>query len=112
MEVDMCNFTAKRLKDLLQAQGLSQKELSAKAGITESAVSHYLKGDRIPRGAILLNIANALGVTTDYLLNEGEPEHNSYDDVETSYQLLARNANTLTMEQKTRFLTLLLKEEK
>ncbi len=108
----MENFTSKRLKELLEAQGMSQKDLSVKAGITESAVSHYLKGDRVPRGAILLNIANALGVTTDYLLNEQEPENDSLEDLETSYRLLARNANMLTMEQKTKFLTLLLQEGK
>ena len=108
----MENFTATRLKSLLEARGMSQKELALKAGITEAAVSHYLKGDRIPRGAILLNIANALGVSTDYLLNMAEPANDSDEDIETSYRLLARNAKLLSMEQKAKFLTLLLKESK
>lgn len=108
----MEDFTASRLKSLLKSQGMTQKELAAKAGITEAAVSHYLKGDRVPRGAILLNIAKALGVSTDYLLNIAEPKNDSEDDIETSYRLLARNAKLLTMEQKTNFLTLLLQESK
>lgn len=91
---------------------MSQKELSVKAGVTEAAVSHYLKGDRVPRGALLLNLANALGVTADYLPNRAEPEKNAEEDLETSYRLLARNAGKLTMEQKTKFLTLLLREGK
>ena len=108
----MENFTAERLKRLLESQGMSQKELAEKAGITESAVSHYLKGDRIPRGAILLNIAKALGVSTDYLLNLAEPENDSDKDITTAYRLLARNSKLLTMEQKTKFLSLLLQEGK
>ncbi len=108
----MENFTAERLKSLLESQGMSQKELAAKAGITESAVSHYLKGDRIPRGAILLNIAKALGVSTDYLLNLSEPKNDSDEDITTAYRLLARNSKLLTVEQKTKFLSLLLKESK
>lgn len=108
----MENLTAFRLASLLKAQGLTQKELAIKAGVTESAVSHYLKGDRIPRGAILLNLANSLGVSTDYLLNEDNPTSDSYEDIETSYRLLARNAKLLSIEQKTKFLTLLLQENK
>lgn len=108
----MESITAKRLGDLLEAQGMSQKELSVKAGVTEAAVSHYLKGDRVPRGAILLNIANALGVTADYLLSKAEPEKDAEEDLEISYRLLARNAGKLTIEQKTKFLTLLLQEGK
>ncbi len=108
----MEDFTARRLKELLESQGMSQKELAEKAGITESAVSHYLKGDRIPRGAILLNIAKALGVSTDYLLNLSEPKNDSDKDITTAYRLLARNSKLLTMEQKTKFLSLLLQEGK
>ena len=106
----MNNFTASRLKERLEAQGMTQKELASKAGITEAAVSHYLKGDRVPRGAILLNVAKALNVSTDYLLNIAAPANNSEDDIEKSFRLLARNAKLLTMEQKTKFLTLLLQE--
>ena len=108
----MENFTATRLKKLLDSQGMTQKDLAIKAGITESAVSHYLKGDRVPRGAILLNIAKALGVSTDYLLNIAEPDNNSEEDITKAYRLLTRNANLLTVEQKKEFLALLLKEGK
>lgn len=101
-----------RLKNLLESQGISQKELAVRAGVTEAAVSHYIKGDRVPRGAILLNIANALNVTADYLLNGEEPEKDMNNDIEKSYRLLARNAKCLTIEQKTKFLALLLQEDR
>ena len=110
--IQMEKQMAERLKELLEKQEMSQKALAVKAGITEAAVSHYLNGDRAPRGAILLNIANALGVSTDYLLDINLKDNNSPDDIEKSYRLLARNAKQLTLEQKTKFLTLLLQEGK
>ena len=39
---------AEVLKEACKTKGMTQTELSKRAGITESAISHYLKGDRIP----------------------------------------------------------------
>ena len=49
-----------RLANLIRSRGLSQKEVALKTNLTEGAISHYLKGDREPKGAILLSIANVL----------------------------------------------------
>lgn len=49
---------------------IDPKELSLKTGITESSISHYVNGDRVPRGANLTKIADALGTTTDDLLRK------------------------------------------
>ena len=57
----MTNLMGEKLRMLIAERGVSQKELAQKAGVTEAAISHYINGDRSPRGAILLNIANALG---------------------------------------------------
>ena len=56
---------------------MSQKALADATNLSEGAVSHYLKGDRIPKGAILLNIANALGTTVDYLTGKSNEAHES-----------------------------------
>ena len=106
------NVTAEKIKALLENQGMTQKELAEKANVTQAAVSHYIKGDRAPRGAILLNIANTLNVSTDYLLSIEDSDNDCSDEIESSYRLLARNSNKLTFEQKQRFLKLLLSEEK
>ena len=84
--------------------------MAQKAGVTEAAVSHYINGDRSPRGAILLNIANALGTTTDFLLSVSKSEKNniSENEIENCYKLLAKNINQVSFEQKQRFLKLLL----
>ena len=107
----MATLMGEKLKDLLVKRGISQKELAQRAGVTEAAVSHYISGDRAPRGAILLNIANALGTTTDFLLSISEKEDDSIsseNEIENSFRLLARNANKISLEQKEKFIKLLL----
>ena len=106
----MTNLMGEKLRMLILERGVSQKELAQKAGVTEAAVSHYINGDRSPRGAILLNIANALGTTTDFLLSGSKSEKNniSENEIENCYKLLAKNINQVSFEQKHRFLKLLL----
>ena len=43
----------KRIKELLEKKGITQKELALKVGCTEAAISHYIKGDRIPRSSVM-----------------------------------------------------------
>ena len=98
-----------RFAALLQARGLSQKELAQKTNLTESAVSHYLKGDREPRGAILLNIANALGTSTDYLsgkTDEVKPA-GADSEIQKAFNLVARNAPNMSAEDRERFIRIL-----
>lgn len=58
----------KRLSDLLCQRNLSQKELAIRANTTEATVSRYLNLERTPQVEIVISIAKALNVTTDYLL--------------------------------------------
>ncbi len=59
---------SERLVALLKEQNLSQRELSDRIGVTQSAMSYYVKGLRLPHGNILAKMASALNTTTDYLL--------------------------------------------
>lgn len=94
-----------RLEKLLLEREMSQKALAKATNLTEGAVSHYLKGDRIPKGAILLNIANALGTTIDYLTGKSDEVHgnNAKAELEQAFTLIARNAKELTDEERTKF---------
>lgn len=56
-----------RFSSLFKEQGWTQKEFGEKVGLTESAISHYLKGDRKPKGSYLAKIATALGTTPEFL---------------------------------------------
>jgi len=56
---------------------LSQEELAAQVGVSRQAVSKWELGEASPDIGKLLALANAFGVTTDHLLNEGEEPERS-----------------------------------
>ena len=57
-----------RLRTAREKRGLSQGELSNRAGLQPSAISHFETGTRKPSFDNLRRLADALDVTTDYLL--------------------------------------------
>ncbi|MFN2926540.1 helix-turn-helix domain-containing protein [Lachnospiraceae bacterium YH-ros2228] len=63
---------SERLNALIKKNGWTQRELAQKIGVTEQAISHYARGRRIPRNDTLVQIAKALGTTTDDLLGASE----------------------------------------
>lgn len=60
-----------RLYLLLHNKGISQKDLALMSGLTESAVSRYIKGDRTPNTNNLIAIANATNVSPNWILGYG-----------------------------------------
>lgn len=57
-----------RLRTAREYRGLNQRELAVKAKMQASAISHFETGTRKPSFDNLRNLADALDVTTDYLL--------------------------------------------
>jgi transcriptional regulator with XRE-family HTH domain len=57
-----------RLRKARDLRDLSQDELARRAGLQASAVSHFETGARKPSFHNLKRLADALRVTTDYLL--------------------------------------------
>jgi len=58
------------LREELDYQGLTVKELAAKAEVAKGAIDSYLgKQASMPPADTAAKIANALGVTVEYLLN-------------------------------------------
>jgi transcriptional regulator with XRE-family HTH domain len=107
--IRMARTLTYRIKEMLMQKELTQKELSEMTGITESAISHYVKGDRVPRGANLVKIAKALGTTADDLLS-GDCEMDKERDLVFAKSLIARNASEMSMEEKMEFVRLLMDE--
>lgn len=67
------DFSA-RLRKTREQKGLSQAELAEKSGFQPSAISHFETGRRAPSFDNLKRLADALSVSTDYLLGrETEP---------------------------------------
>ena len=57
-----------RIKPILEKQGMTQRDLAYKIGVTEVSISRYISGERMPKANIVVYIADALNTTTDYLL--------------------------------------------
>ena len=109
MAVAEKNAISERIVYLLSARKMSQKDLARMTGLTDAAISRYVSGERAPKGAILLNIANALGTTTGYLLGEScEPfAATKEDELEMALKIIARNSRTMTAEEKQRIAEIL-----
>lgn len=57
------------LKKYLELRQMTQREFSKKINITESAMSRYVNGNRMPRGEFLLKMAKVLGVNAEQLFD-------------------------------------------
>ncbi len=60
---------AERLKKARQDKGFSQSELGSLADIHYTQIGRYENKGAQPSGDVLAKIANALGVSSDYLMN-------------------------------------------
>lgn len=96
-----------KVKELMKVKGINQKQLSARSGIAESSISRYLSGDRVPRMDVIVNVAKALGVSTDYFLEEDQKCESAYTAISTA---IARKGNELTPDEKNKLILLLLGE--
>ena len=78
----------KRLRNAREFRELSQSELAKRARLQASAVSHFETGTRKPSFDNLKRLADALRVTTDYLLgrtDEMEGSATSADQLHRHY---------------------------
>ncbi|MBO4495682.1 MAG: helix-turn-helix transcriptional regulator [Clostridiales bacterium] len=99
-----------RIADLLKEKKMTQKELSEIVGVTTASMSHYVKGDRVPRAAVMASIAQALGTTTDFIVY-GE-SNDSKAEIDQAVRLIARNADHISREDKLKIVEILLREKR
>ncbi len=71
-----CMTTGQKIKQLRKEKGWSQTELSKATGLHMTIISRYEGDEAFPNGHSLIRLAEALGVTTDYLLFETAPRSN------------------------------------
>ncbi|ANN33620.1 XRE family transcriptional regulator [Bacillus cereus] len=57
-----------RLKEMRKTRKLTQQGLADKVNTTKGTISNYENGHSTPSNEMLKDLANVLGVTTDYLL--------------------------------------------
>jgi transcriptional regulator with XRE-family HTH domain len=61
-----------RLRAARDLRKLSQGDLAGRAGLPPSSIAHFESGSRKPSFDTLRKLANALEVTTDYLLGRAD----------------------------------------
>ena len=57
-----------RLYSVLAKRQMTQRELAKRINVTEVTISRYISNQRMPHAAIIVKIAEALGVSADVLL--------------------------------------------
>ena len=81
---------ADRLRLVRERKGLSQAELADKAGLQPSAISHFETGRRAPSFENLRALADALSVSTDYLLGRQQEPTAAGPAAEKMFRHLSR----------------------
>ena len=76
-----------RIASLIEKNGMTQRQLANKVGITEVSLSRYISGTRIPKATYAVKIANALHTTVDYITGQEKDA-----DPETVFNQTMRNA--------------------
>jgi transcriptional regulator with XRE-family HTH domain len=71
-----------RLREWRLKRGLTQEELARKADVPTISVSHFETGHRFPNAESLRRLADALGVSADYLL--GRVKEPTGEDLEAA----------------------------
>lgn len=94
------NIIGERIAGLLMEQGKTQRELAKQVGTTEASMSRYIKGNRVPKGPIIANIAKALHTTTDYLLGNEKDSNDPELEYNYTQRAIARNANWWNKKKK------------
>lgn len=105
-ENDKMKSTGERIKALLNEKKMTQRQLAELSGVTESAISHYIKGDRIPSGVVSANIAYALSTTINYILGKDD-----LLDFFSVKRILEQNKNKMTNEEKAELIELLFRKD-
>jgi transcriptional regulator with XRE-family HTH domain len=102
------------LRETLDFVGMEQKELAAKTGISLKTIENYVKKDScIPVADKAVLIAQALGVTVEYLITgkkpqktSPQPQHKEITDIlsklnKSNYETITAIAKTLlTLQSK------------
>lgn len=84
--------------------GLRNAHLAEMTGLTPAAISRYLTGARSPRAIMVAKIATALGVQPEDLTGT-----NAEREVDDAVQLIARNANVLSADQREQLIKAVIK---
>lgn len=92
MSTPKSNIFQSRLKEAREMRGLSQGDLAEKAGLQQTAVSHFETGMRKPSFDNLRRLADALEVSSDYLLGRST-QHESAQHADAFFRDVSKLSN-------------------
>lgn len=81
---ELKQIIGKNIINLRKSRGLTQAELADKLNYSDKAVSKWECGDAVPDIVVLKQLADMLGVTVDYLIEENHDNGNSADEVSSA----------------------------
>ena len=85
-----------RVKELREKKNLSMEQLATLLGVTKSRINMWENSGTIPRGDVLIKLANYFNVSTDYLLGNDDMSAISPNNAQLSS--LQRNLGKLNEE--------------
>lgn len=92
-----------RIRELRKRAGMTQLELSERVGVHETSIRRWEKEkDSGPDTAMIVKLAEALGVTTESLLADSERETSAEDDKSLVYEWGGTNRLALPNTPETR----------
>ena len=62
-----------RIRQAVEKSGKTQRQIADAIGITEVSMSRYVCGERIPKATIMPKLAEACGVSVEWLQTGKEP---------------------------------------
>lgn len=101
--------TGERIATLLKERNMTQRELAARVGATEAAISKYVKGEREPRAEVLANIATVLHTTSERLLGLDDGITTPFGTVKA---MCARAAADMSQDEKNELILTILNATK
>lgn len=96
----MSNKVGKRIQEFMVRNGMTQKELAYKTGITMVSISRYINGERIPDSETLAKIAIVLHADANILLGIREEHELSKEEFDSIQRIVARITRLLSQKQK------------
>ena len=71
-ELEWLEIFSTNLRELIDKKKITQKELAIMSGLSEGAISYYVHGQKIPSLRAIINIAYALQISIDELIDFGD----------------------------------------
>lgn len=101
MELDTQTI-GKRIKERRKTLGLTQLDIKTKVGISSGNISDIERGNRLPAATTLVQLAQVLECSIDYILTGVSPDSEiiAYSDIGESAQKLLNFFYTLSEEDQ------------